>query len=235
MSCNPSYRFDAIETSMKNMKKIQMDPVNNLIILVFAAALSGVTGFASAQETRQLLSSYEDCTEIDLRFDDLNQPVTASERSELRRREIIQSLNKSDNCKKSSENAGGGGGSGRGDGSAGNTSGTGTSAQGMAGAATAVASTTMAGTELSATQPETERYLISDEQIQSAESPSRTSPSSRTTQIAGVGRAPLDIPPVATDDLVAQQLREAAMRQTDPEKQQQLWDTYRQYKGIKVK
>lgn len=44
---------------------------------------------------------------------------------------------------------------------------------------------------------------------------------------------PDDIPSGDDDDVVARQLREAAMREPDPEVRAKLWDEYRKYKGIK--
>lgn len=43
---------------------------------------------------------------------------------------------------------------------------------------------------------------------------------------------PTDIPPGSDDDVVARQLREAAMREPDPAVREKLWDEYRKYKGI---
>jgi hypothetical protein len=43
---------------------------------------------------------------------------------------------------------------------------------------------------------------------------------------------PADIPSGNNDDVFARQLREAAMRETDPEFREKLWDEYRKYKGI---
>jgi len=43
---------------------------------------------------------------------------------------------------------------------------------------------------------------------------------------------PGDIPAGTDDDVVARQLREAAMREPDPELREKLWDEYRNYKGI---
>jgi hypothetical protein len=44
--------------------------------------------------------------------------------------------------------------------------------------------------------------------------------------------APADIPSGNNDDVVARQLREAAMREPDPKVREKLWDEYRKYKGI---
>ena len=41
---------------------------------------------------------------------------------------------------------------------------------------------------------------------------------------------PSDIPDGRDDDIVARQLREAAMKETDPELRERLWEEYRQYK-----
>jgi len=46
----------------------------------------------------------------------------------------------------------------------------------------------------------------------------------------GAGSVPPDIPDGQDDDVVARQLREAAMAETDPELQKRLWDEYRKYK-----
>ena len=43
---------------------------------------------------------------------------------------------------------------------------------------------------------------------------------------------PGDIPSGTDDDVVARQLREAAMREPDPALREKLWDEYRNYKGI---
>jgi len=43
---------------------------------------------------------------------------------------------------------------------------------------------------------------------------------------------PADIPAGNDDDVVARQLREAAMREPDPAVREKLWDEYRKYKGI---
>jgi hypothetical protein len=43
---------------------------------------------------------------------------------------------------------------------------------------------------------------------------------------------PDDIPNGNDDDVVARQLREAAMREADPELREKLWDEYRKYTGL---
>ncbi|HDZ08039.1 hypothetical protein [Pseudohongiella sp.] len=45
---------------------------------------------------------------------------------------------------------------------------------------------------------------------------------------------PEDIPPGGGDDVVARQIREAALREADPELREALWDEYRRYTGLEV-
>jgi hypothetical protein len=47
---------------------------------------------------------------------------------------------------------------------------------------------------------------------------------------AAAANVPDDIPDARDDDIVARQLREAAMSETDPELREKLWDEYRKYK-----
>lgn len=58
-------------------------------------------------------------------------------------------------------------------------------------------------------------------------------PSTAATNPA-VHQAPKDIPDGNDDDVVARQLREAAMREPDPEVRERLWNEYRKYKGLDI-
>jgi len=44
-----------------------------------------------------------------------------------------------------------------------------------------------------------------------------------------LGDIPPDIPAATDDDILARQLREAAMNETDPALREKLWDEYRRY------
>lgn len=50
------------------------------------------------------------------------------------------------------------------------------------------------------------------------------------TTLAG-GAVPADIPSGSDDDIVARQIREAAMKEKDPALREKLWDEYRKYKA----
>ena len=45
-------------------------------------------------------------------------------------------------------------------------------------------------------------------------------------------RTPDDIEVIIDDDIVAKQLREAALAEEDPELRERLWEEYRKYKGL---
>jgi hypothetical protein len=45
-------------------------------------------------------------------------------------------------------------------------------------------------------------------------------------------RTPDDIAVIMDDDIVAKQLREAALAEEDPELRERLWEEYRKYKGM---
>jgi len=69
-------------------------------------------------------------------------------------------------------------------------------------------------------------------------SPSQGDRETQSERTAGRGaatehpeRVPDDIPPRQDDDIVARQLREAAMNEPDPELREKLWDEYREYKA----
>ncbi len=61
----------------------------------------------------------------------------------------------------------------------------------------------------------------------------RGMPSQNSAQRAPPATAsvPEDIPDARDDDIIARQLREAAMNETDPELREKLWEEYRRYKG----
>jgi len=57
----------------------------------------------------------------------------------------------------------------------------------------------------------------------------RQAPTMTTASLPPASPAPPDIPDAKDDDVVARQLREAALGETDPELREKLWDEYRRY------
>ena len=57
----------------------------------------------------------------------------------------------------------------------------------------------------------------------------------KTSEISGNnGKIPDDIPLDDNDDVLAKQIKNAALNEADPEKQKKLWDEYRRYKNLKI-
>ena len=140
------------------------------------------------------------------------EPIYAeTEEEKIRRleKELEQALAQFDNCiveeSKSLEESGGGG-------------------------AAASASTTASGENESENLKESSSTpstsIMSDGDINLEESNSRQLSSSN-------GSIPKDVALINDDDIVATQLRELAMSEEDPNLRDQLWDKYREYKGIK--
>ena len=63
-------------------------------------------------------------------------------------------------------------------------------------------------------------------------------PTEREASVGGLSeeeikaRTPDDIPDLVSEDIVAKQLREAALSEDDPELRERLWDEYRSYNDL---
>ncbi len=91
--------------------------------------------------------------------------------------------------------------------------------------------------ELSGTEPPKNLQTGNEDAIRA--SPEDDPPTPSTTEdnkkTLSNGKLPEDIPPADNDDIIAKQIREAALAEPDPEKQAKLWNEYRRYKGISEK
>ena len=59
--------------------------------------------------------------------------------------------------------------------------------------------------------------------------------SSEVSEVSGSnGKIPDDIPLDDNDDVLARQIKNAALNEANPEKQKKLWDEYRKYKNLKI-
>ncbi|TDJ40361.1 MAG: hypothetical protein E2O49_03050 [Gammaproteobacteria bacterium] len=64
--------------------------------------------------------------------------------------------------------------------------------------------------------------------------PAASKPLAGLTQQDIEERTPDDIPTMVDDDIIARQIREAAIVEKDPGLRDRLWDEYRKYKGLSV-
>ena len=85
------------------------------------------------------------------------------------------------------------------------------------------------GNKLSADQESTESY---DEQNQNTEN--ELAGSVNKNNSGSNGKIPEDIPFDDNDDVLAQQIKNAALKESDPEKQKKIWNEYRKYKNLPI-
>lgn len=157
---------------------------------------------------------------------------TSEERRDILDRELDESLSEFDRKmleeqetlarQRTSASAIGGGGSGEGaaGGAEGGGTGSGSAAGGSAG-----------GTESETSQPA--QRGRNDGGGAGAREPGEPV-ADESSDAAVRSRIPPDIPDGEDDDIVARQLREAAVEEDDPRLRERLWDEYRRYKGLPV-
>ena len=168
-----------------------------------------------AAPTLSAAESAGDCTEIDLRYETLDVPLTDAEIAQRRARRHDASLNAFERCIAAATGGGGSQGGGQGGQGAGQGagSGAGLAAQGIAGSEPIAAEP----------QPATETE------------PAETSqPAQVADATLSNGRAPLDIPPADNDSVLAAQIRRAAESESDPQRKARLWNEYRKIRGLPI-
>jgi hypothetical protein len=203
-------------------------PLRALLVL---AALFSVPSFSTAQESQETKKK-DDLTKVETdeeRREGLDQKLdsTLSEFDALmlREQEILESRREAEAV------AGGGGGAGKAEAGGGEAGAEGTESEasgegepggGEAEEAGESSRTSSHGTGGSPDEP-------AGEPIESGGTPGEETSESESGQISN-GRIPPDVGTGEDDDIVARQLREAAMKEEDPELRERLWDEYRAYK-----
>jgi hypothetical protein len=183
-------------------------------------------GVCLAQE--QLNSSIgasDDCTEISVDFrDDPN--LSQQEKTALMDEALLDSLNKYERCQNAtsrySSSSGGGGETGEtGEGS---------------GASSSNQASPTASSEMSGTDAPMENATAADSQTDANEQSVNNGAAERTKDrpVAANGKIPDDIPPADNDSVLEEQIRQAAMNESDPVIKEKLWNEYRKYKGLPV-
>ena len=183
-------------------------------------------GLCLAQEQlNSTVGATDDCTEISIDFkDDPN--LTRQEKTALMDEALLDSLNKYERCQnatsRSSSYSGGGGEAGE----TGEGNGTGSSKQ---------ASST-ASSEMSGTETPVEKTTAADDRIDADEQSvnNGTAERTKTRSVPANGKIPDDIPPADNDSVLEEQIRQAAMNESDPVIKEKLWNEYRKYKGLPV-
>ena len=165
--------------------------------------------FNNSSEEENISLSTIDCDNTEFASDEPIYAETEEEKIRRLEKELEQALTQFDNCvveeSKDLEESGGGGAAGS-------------------------ASTTASGEdksenfEDSSSASPTSTISDGDDGLDKSNSPQVNSSN---------GSIPKDIPLKKDDDIVARQLRELALSEKDPALRDQLWDKYREYKGIK--
>ena len=196
----------------------------------------------SQTSTKSSLSTALDCTKIEIKIDETDQPLTAAEKMTLMDKAFYESLGRFDRCQaarlssskaSSGQTAAGGSPGGSGGGgdsqSVASQSVQGTKAEEKSEPESdqSVASQSITGTlpkQDDKPSVETQTSLKSDEKLSSLENIDASA--------LGSGKLPEDIPPVDNDSVLEKQIRAAAMAEKDPAIKAKLWNEYRKYKGL---
>ncbi len=212
-----------------------------ITVLVAAWGIGGIMDDARGQGHNggHGLATGIDCTEIDIEYQ-YNPLLSDAENLALMERLFYQSLEKFDYCHNSQANQGGGQAGSGGGGSSSNGAGTKTASQpgGLQGSQAAMAASSNGDASLPSGLSGTESVLnntvtrsMSEAMLEDTATNPMTSDNQPEKMLPN-GAIPKDIPPADNDDMLAAQIRQAAIEEPDPEIQARLWDEYRSYKGL---
>lgn len=190
------------------------------IFAFLATLLNAVVCLAQDQESSSI-GATDDCTKILLNFKNVPN-LTRQEKISHMDKALRDSLNQYERCQNAhsrSSSTSGGGGGGK-DGTAGKSQQTSsTASSGMSGTNIPVAGKSSASNQSGVRDVPVNKGV-----------PGRT----KGTKVLGNGKIPDDIPSVDNDSALEEQIRQAAMNETDPVIKRKLWNEYRKYKGLPV-
>ena len=208
-----------------------MDPFGHTMkkdFLTIRALLLGTAFLFSSALYADEADDDRDCPLVVPEFDH-TVLLTREERIQMMEQALDDALSRVQNCRQASAD--------KQNDAANNTAGS--AAAGISGGSTGTA----AGHEESKPAPAVASDTIAGQQDKAENiQPARPASALSGTEISGqragsmpVGTPPKDIPPADNDNIIARQIREAASAESDPEKQQKLWNEYRRYKGLPEK
>ena len=180
---------------------------------VFVCAVFVLTvGEAQAQNVKAEHEAVDDCADSSVSFEDAS-GLTREEKIDLMDRALLNSLNRYERCQNRQFNAAATGGDADGEGS---------------GSEGSTASSEMSGTRKSVESESQDKALDVDAEALDQ------SKNVKAKKVLGRGKIPDDIPPADNDSVLEEQIRQAAMNETDPVIKEKLWNEYRKYKGLPV-
>lgn len=169
-------------------------------------------GESQAQNIKAEFDATDDCADRSVSFEDIS-GLTRQEKIDLMDQALFNSLNKYERCQKRQLNAAVTGGS--------------------AGGENSGAETSTASSEMSGTSKAVERESQAQVTNIGAEEPDKNH-IYKAKKVLGSGKIPDDIPPADNDSVLEEQIRQAAINETDPVIKEKLWNEYRKYKGLPV-
>jgi len=214
--------------------------LKRFFIAAFLPVLLGAGAFLlpeighAQDDAASSIGASDDCSDVSVVFRN-GSDLTRQERIELMDKALLHSLSKYERCQLSSASSGGGGSGG----SAGGGSGGGSAGSGQQ--ASSTASSDMSGTQTPAESTDSGNASAENNSLNN-DSGGEANPETSQTNAArpsqhktpGSGQIPKDIPPVDNDSVLEEQIRQAAMNETDPVIKAKLWNEYRKYKGLPV-
>jgi len=217
------FNFSMAELKMQQMKGCTHFSGLMIACLAFLAALSNA-GVCLAQDREDSsIGTTDDCTKISVNFKDAPN-LTHQEKTALMDKALQDSLNRYERCQNAHSSAASAGGAGGGGGANGGNSG-----NKQRGSSTASASMSGTNTADKKKPSASGRTGVSD-------APVNKGAHERTKSVHALnnGKIPDDIPPADNDSVLEEQIRQAAINETDPVIREKLWNEYRKYKGLPV-
>lgn len=175
------------------------------MVFLWFAFLGG--GAALAQNS----ASIDNCADSSVNYKDVPN-LTRQEKIDLMDKALLGSLNKYERCQNSRDQA---------------------SATSAADAVSNAGGRSTASSEMSGTTAVAESKSNSqvNEKVDEEKGQKKQS---RGKRVLGSGKIPDDIPPADNDSVLEEQIRQAAINETDPVIKEKLWNEYRKYKGLPV-
>lgn len=219
---------------MTNIYDIKIDmKAFRQIVLAVVIALVAVKGFAQSttdNANANANANAQDCAALDWQV--INDPLlTRKEKIERLDQALLKSLNNAGLCHDATNSTGAGGqgagGQGAGSQSAG---GEGAGNAGVSASTVPIESvpTSNIQGDIQDNTPAAEEARELDDTI--ANKPTQNNRAGKPSS----SKVPEDIPPAENDDIIAQQFRQAAIDETDPDTKEKLWNEYRRYKNLPV-
>jgi len=170
-----------------------------------------IAGEVQAQNITREHDAVDDCADSSVSYEETS-GLTREEKIHLMDQALLNSLNKYERCQNRQLNA------------AAND----VANEAESGSERSTASSEMTGTSKSADGELQDQAAAADPEALAQRK------NVKVKKVLGSGKIPDDIPPADNDSVLEEQIRQAAIHETDPVIKEKLWNEYRKYKGLPV-